>query len=242
MRININLASTPYENARRFYVRWGLVLALMIAVTVLLVIAAERSWRANHVLSRSISEEQARLDKLNDQEKSDRAILDQAKNQDVRERSQALNALIVRKSFSWTRIFSDLEKMMPTRLHVVSIAPQLSKTNELQIRMTVAGASREKAIELAQNMEKSPDFRDPQIISESLIAGKGQQQGDVVNFNIVAQYAPSLKPAAANPEAQTSASETAAPGEVKHPTKPTRLSGKSAGNTAAAKQPNGGRP
>ena len=122
MRLKINLASSPYENAGRFYLQWGIALAIMLAITALLATAAARSWRANHALARSIAEERARLDKLNDQEKADLAILNEPQNRDVRERSEALNALIVRKSFSWTRIFNDLEKMMPTRLHVVSIA------------------------------------------------------------------------------------------------------------------------
>jgi hypothetical protein len=190
LRLNINLASTPYENARRFYVQWGLALALMIALTVVLAVGAVRTWRANHALSRSIAEERARIEKLNEQEKADLAILAESKNSDVRDRSQALNALIVRKSFSWTRIFNDLEKMMPTQLHVVSIAPQLSTSNQLQIRMMVAGASRDKAIELVQNMEKAPDFQNAQIVSETTLADR-KQASDAVTFNIVAEYNPS---------------------------------------------------
>jgi hypothetical protein len=200
VRINVNLASTPYENARRFFVQWGAALLIMLAVSGLLVYAAARSWRANHALSRSIAEEQARLEKLDQQEKADLALLNEPQNLDVRERSDAINALIVRKSFSWTRIFNDLEKMMPARLHVVSIAPQLSKNDQLQIRMKVAGESRERAIELVQNMEKAPDFRDAQIISEIANDRKDQEgQGpgspaDAVTFDIVAQYLPSNAP------------------------------------------------
>lgn len=246
MRININLASRPYENAQRFFVRWGAVLLVMIVVTVLLVVAAARSWRANHVLERSVAQERDRLNKLNDQEKADLAILNQPGNQDVRQRSQALNALIVRKSVSWTRIFSDLEKMMPTRLHVVQIAPQLSPANELQIRMTVAGSSRDKAIELVQNMEKAPDFRNPQIVSESLTAGKGagQQQGDTVNFNIVALYAPSNKPPAPEPPAQTASNEAtpAATNAAENPPAKSSSPRETKSARRAPAQPKGGRP
>ena len=188
----------------------------MVGITALLAVAAARTWHANHALARSISEERDRLNKLNDQEKADLAILNEPQNQDVRQRSQALNALIVRKSLSWTRIFNDLEKMMPTGLHVVSIAPQLSATNELQIRMTVAGSSRTRALELVQSLEKAPDFRDAQIVSETNTAtGRNQAQaGDAVTFNIVAQYSPAAAPPASTAQATAAAekqSEAPAP-------------------------------
>ena len=222
MRLKINLASTPYENAGRFYVQWGLALAVLVAITALLAVAAARTWRVNHALTRSISEERARLDKLNDEERADLAILNEPQNRDVRERSLALNALIVRKSFSWTRIFNDLEKMMPSRLHVVSIAPQLTANNQLQIRMMVAGSSREKAIELVQNMEKAPDFHNAQIVAETAnAAGTGARAhaADAVTFNIVAEYTPSATPQ--SKEAPAAASEktgkAAAPGNTEKP-------------------------
>ena len=40
MRISINLATQPYEDVRPFLVRWGLLAALLLAITVVMV------WRA----------------------------------------------------------------------------------------------------------------------------------------------------------------------------------------------------
>ena len=208
MRYRINLASQPYENARQFFLQWGTALAALFIVSALLVFTAAKSWRANHALNRGISEEQARLDKLNDQEKKDLAILNQDQNRDVRDRSLAINALIRRKEFSWTRIFSDLEKLMPTRLHVVSISPQLAQSDQIEIHMMVAGDSRDKAIELVQNMEKAADFRDAQILSETT-AAKGSQ-GDAVSFEISAVYVPSAAAAISQAEKQQAENETPA--------------------------------
>ena len=47
--------------------------------------------------------EQAQLD----------AVLRKPENAEVLERSVFLNALLVRKGISWTRIFADLEKVLP---------------------------------------------------------------------------------------------------------------------------------
>ena len=204
MRFKINLASAPYQNARRFFERWALGLTALLIVTGLLVFVAARSWRVNHALARSISEEHDRLDKLNDQEKADIAILEREQNRGVRDRSEALNALILRKSFSWTRIFNDFEKMMPARLHMVSITPHLTKDNQIEIRLLVAGESRDKAIELVQNMEKAPDFREPQITAENTVTEAQGKSEDRVTFNISALYVPAA--AAAMSESEKSAS------------------------------------
>ena len=202
MKIRINLASEPYENATQFYVRWG---SLLLAVTLLsgaLVFGAVSGWRNAHGLSGRIAAEQANLDKLNRQEQQDLAILNKPENRDVRDKSRVLNGLIRSKEFSWTLIFSDLEHLMPARLHVLSITPQLDLNNDIEVHMVVAGDSREKAIELVQNMEKSREFRHAQVLSESETHREqaGTQAGDTVQFEISAQYVPVAPVAAAAPE------------------------------------------
>ena len=88
---------------------------------------------------------------------------------------------------------------MPTRLHVLTIRPRLNANNDIEIQMTVAGDSRDKAIELVQNMEKSRDFRHAQVTSEvnsPKDQAQGGQFGDSVRFEITAQYVPLPAPVA----------------------------------------------
>ncbi len=231
MRFKINLASQPYENARRFFLQWGVALAALFIVTGLVVFAAARSWRISHGLNRSISEERVRLDKLNAQEKTDLEILNKEQNRDVRERSQAINTIILRKEVSWTRIFSDLEKILPSRLHVTSITPVLTQSDQIEIRMQVGGESREKAIEFLQNMEKAPDFRDTRLTSETA-AQKGTT-GDPYSFEFISRYVPAA--AAAISEAEKNASNSTSPGTNQQPESPKAAGGK----TPTAAKPEG---
>jgi hypothetical protein len=192
MKFKINLATQPYEDARRFYLVWGTALVVLALVTGALVYAAVRGWQHAHVIAQKIGAEQVNLDKLNRQEQQDLAILNKSENRDVRDKSHVLNSLIRRKEFSWTLIFADLEHIMPARLHVLSIAPHLDINNDIQVRMVVAGDSREKAIELVQNMEKSREFRHSQVLAETDIPRDqgGPQAGDLVQFEISAEYVP----------------------------------------------------
>ncbi|MGB9105517.1 MAG: hypothetical protein WCC59_12220 [Terriglobales bacterium] len=201
MKFRINLASEPYENARLFYVRWGSLLLALAVLTGALVFGAVSGWRNAHGLSGKIAAEKANLDKLNRQEQQDIAILNKPENRDVRDKSQVLNGLIRSKEFSWTLIFSDLEHLMPARLHVLSITPQLDQNNDIEVHMVVAGDSREKAIELIENMEKSREFRRAQVLSESETRREqaGTQVSDTVQFEITAQYVPVAPAAPAAP-------------------------------------------
>jgi hypothetical protein len=192
MKFNINLATQPYEDTRRFFLLWAAVLLVMVALTAGLVYGAFLGWRHARAMGQRVAAEKTTLDKLTRQEQADIAILNKAENRDVRERSQVLNGLIRQKEFSWTQIFDDLEHIMPARLHVLSIKPKVDSGAEIEIQMTVAGDSRDKAIELVHNMEQSRDFRHAQILAETSMHAQtgGSQPADTVQFQISAQFVP----------------------------------------------------
>ena len=114
-------------------------------------------------------------------------ILNLPQNRVTRDESQFLNELIERKAFSWTRVLENLEKVMPPRVHLMSISPQLDDDNQLGLKMTVAGDSRDRALELARRMEDSRRFSQTRVE-----AGHSEQSatGDTERFDIVALYIP----------------------------------------------------
>ena len=195
MRIDINLATQPYEDSRRFWTYWGTGLALLALVTLLLGFMAVSGFI-------QASRERARIAGLQkqiaayDQEKSRaEAMLNLPENRIVRDRSRFLNDLFQRKTFSWTRVFEDLERVMPAHLHVVSIHPDMSKDNNLEIKLVVAGESREQALDLVRKMEGSKRFKQTQIESER--SETQPVNGDRVRFDISALYIPSAETAEA---------------------------------------------
>jgi len=195
MRIDINLATHPYEDARQFWFRWGGALVALGIVTLGLLYFTFMGWldaRKDQALMRQYRVQIAARDK----ETADaQALMNLPQNASTRDRSQFLNDLFYRKAFSWTRVFEDLEKVMPPRIHVVSITPELASNNELAIKLVVAGDSRDRAIELARKMEESQHFRQTEINSESSETGQGANASDTVKFDISAFYVPSVEEA-----------------------------------------------
>jgi len=189
MHIDINLASRPYEDARQFWMRWGVALGILGLLTLVLLVlditgfVDARHDRAEMRQKRALIGDRDRL-----RAEADR-ILSLPENRTTRDQSRYLNELIERKAFSWTRVLEDLERVMPPRVHLTAISPQLDDDNELVMKMTVAGDSYDRAIELARRMEESHRFVQTAIVRASHVE---QQNGDNEQVEIAAIYIPEV--------------------------------------------------
>jgi Tfp pilus assembly protein PilN len=148
-------------------------------------------WRNAGKDRQEIAGLQAQIAERDRERTQDQAVLDQPANRSTRDQSQFVNGLIQRKSFSWTRVFEDLEQVMPPNLHVVSLRPELNEQNQIQLDMKVAGDNRSASIELVHRMEGSKHFQGAQLMSESQEGGNGS---NVVVASVIAIYVPDVVP------------------------------------------------
>jgi hypothetical protein len=188
MRIGINLASRPYQDEGRFYQLWGAAVTITILLTAFIVTMAVRHHLNSLQEWGSARAAEAKLQDLHKEEAQAQQILSEPQNRGTRDRSQFLNVAILRKSFSWTRLMEDMEKVMPPGLRVVSIAPVIDQHNHFILRVEVQGEKRESAIELLRNMEKSQHFRQSELAAETRTDTKGGQPG--VRSEILTSYSP----------------------------------------------------
>lgn len=188
MRLNINLATRPYEDLGRFLSRWGTLTLLLAIATFGLTYYSVHTWRASSDVNRQIARMQVETNKLDQDRAAAIATLNRPENKIIAEQSKFLNDAIQRKSLSWTRIFMDLERIMPNQLQVLSITPEFNRQNQLVIHLRVGGESREKAIDLVRRMEESPTFRDSQLHSETMAKDTGKKAA--VEFEITTVYMP----------------------------------------------------
>jgi type IV pilus assembly protein PilN len=191
MRLDINLATQPYEDARRFWLRWGPAVAGMGILTLVILSMSVTGWFAARRDRATIARMKDQIEDRDLMRQHAEEFLNRPENRSTRDESQLLNQLIERKSFSWTRVLEDMEKVMPARVHLVSINPELDDENQLALKMVVAGDSRDKAIDLARRMEESRRFAQTSITAET----HGQNQGgDTETFDITAIYIPETAP------------------------------------------------
>lgn len=212
MRLDINLASQPYEDARQFWLRWGSALGAAAIVTLALVAITVSGWfaaRRDHATIAGYRAEIAQRDRTRQQAED---FLNRPENRATRDESQFINELIERKALSWTLVLEDLERVMPARVHLVSIHPEVDENNQLTLKMVVGGDSRERAIDLARRMEESRRFSQTYIETEH--SQTTAATGDAVQFDIAGVYVPDLTPPAA---AKTTTPKTGSSEDSKNP-------------------------
>jgi len=193
MRLDINLASQPYEDARQFWVNWGAAVGAVAVLTLVLLTLDITGWvnaRRDRAAIAQIKSMIADRDRLRAQAEK---TLNLPQNRTTRDESQFLNELIERKAFSWTQVLESLEKVMPPRVHLIGISPQLDEDNQLGLKMSVGGDSRDRALELARRMEESHRFAQTQVTSENF--QPSNRGGDNELFDMEAIYIPDPAPA-----------------------------------------------
>ena len=166
MRISINLATRPFVELRPLFARLRLLMGALAILAVVFGVAL-------HLLNQRAAAAQAQMDALKaktaafqHEQQSNEARMHQPQNMSVLERSQFLNALFARKSFSWTAVMMDLETVLPAGVQVTSIEPQITPDGEVLIRLRVSG-DRDKGVQLMRNLETSHRFLSPRLSAET---------------------------------------------------------------------------
>lgn len=138
----------------------GYVLAGLLAVSfgfLLIFFFSQRSQLKGE--RREIAELEGRLrTTAADQAKVDKQLR-RPDNEAIFERNILLNTLIDRKSISWTRIFADLEKVLPFNVRIISVRlPQITTQNQVLLDMVVGAQDQPPILELLRRLESSPVF------------------------------------------------------------------------------------
>ncbi len=163
MRVNLNLATRPFGRDRLFYVTSGAAGAALLAAALVMIGVFVHSYRRSPEVDRRIESYRRELGRLAQQQSMLESVLRKPENAVVLERSLFLNDLLYRKGISWTRTFADLEKLMPPRVRLISIRPQINNDNQVSLDMQVGAENREAFIEFLKGLEGSSQFREPML-------------------------------------------------------------------------------
>jgi hypothetical protein len=97
-----------------------------------------------------------------------------------------LNNLIIRKHFSWTQVFANLEGVIPDNVHLSTVAPEIFK-DKISLRMEILCRSISDESEFIRRLQASPVFQDV-IVSREEKKGTGNS-GDV-GVDLTVSYFP----------------------------------------------------
>ncbi len=189
LRVPLNLASEPFRRDRPLVV--GSV-ALAVGLTLVLIyqvfaIVSERRQAAD--IRAAIARETVQLQRVAAQQARLNAMLRQPENAEVLERSLFLNTLIERKAISWTKIFGDLEKVMPYNVRLISVRlPEVNTHNQVLLDMVVGAKEVPPILELVKRLETAPQFGDTSVQS----AAPPSQTDPYYRYHVTVTYAQKL--------------------------------------------------
>ncbi len=190
----INLASQPFRRERAENAAYALICGVLTCSLIVLIslIAHARTRAAD--LRRVIDAENRELAQLQRKGQQFSAVLSRPDNADVFARSVFLNELIARRAVSWTRVFEDLAKVMPSNMRLMGIrlpqvaADKSSELNRIELEMTVGTDHYEAITELLKNLQQSPLFGAAQVMSQN----PPTQNDPLYKFRLNVDYAQKL--------------------------------------------------
>jgi hypothetical protein len=189
IQIPINLATEPFRRDRPVLVAsaaLGLLLAILLGFEVKTIISQRREGADIHV---TINRLNAQLRGFTAAQTKLNALLRKPENAEVMERSLFLNALIDRKAISWTKLFADLEKVVPYNVRLVSVRlPEVDSDNRVLLDMVVGAKERPELRELVSHLESSPQFGPTDVQSIT----PPSQTDPFYRFHVVVSYAQKL--------------------------------------------------
>ena len=185
MRAQLNLASSPLQNNRRFFTAAAVVGIPALALFVMLCMKVVHDRAA----SGERREETARIEKemagFQAQRRDLEAAFADPATKSITQRATFLNKIIDQRSFPWTQFFLDLERRLPGGVRVLSINPELSG-GLVQVKMQIGALSDKSKLDFLKSLEAAPEFSNLEVVSETRPA-KGEDR-DVVEVSLNAVY------------------------------------------------------
>ena len=158
MRVPVNLAREPFRRDRPVLVGSAVLAVLLLGTLAMLTSLAVNQRRAAQDTGAMLTQVNRQLFAARAQQAKFDTQMRQPGNEVVLDRSILLNTLIKRKAISWTRIFADLETVLPPNVRVIAIRPQVNAQDQLFLDMTVSAPMPEPVIAFIVKLEGSDVF------------------------------------------------------------------------------------
>jgi|SRR5579863_2996028 len=158
MRIPVNLAREPFRRDRPMLVGSAFAALLLVITLVVLISLAVTERRESRDTDAMLARVNRQLNGIHNEQAKLDASMRQPVNEVVLDRSVLLNTLIRRKAISWTKIFADLETVLPHNVRVVAIRPSINAQGGLFLDMQVAADAPEFVIGFIAKLEASDVF------------------------------------------------------------------------------------
>ena len=175
MRIQLNLATNALQSHRRLLVGAGLVAFVGGLVFLLLGWHVYAARKADSEFRAQAQETSQKLEAAFAERNRLEQFFNAPENAKLHDRAAFLNSIIDARSFDWTLMFMDLERVLPSGVRVISIQPVQVK-GRVQVRLKIGTRDEDAKLKFIRALESSKEFSQVQLIGM-----KGAQNADSVD-------------------------------------------------------------
>jgi Tfp pilus assembly protein PilN len=196
--LRTNLSTRPFYNIRAVHMALG-ALALVVAVMTLLNLVQLVSLsRSERTLGARADQAEEQANKLREDARRIRSQIDAKELNQVAAAAQEANAIIDLRTFSWSKLFSEIEATLPENVRLTNFSPEEDRQGRLIVNLRVQARRVQDLESFIDALEKTGRFH------EVLAAEEQTNQEGLINSLVEAVYEPSS-------ETSTAASTAAVP-------------------------------
>jgi type IV pilus assembly protein PilN len=157
MQVHLNLATKPLETHRRFLAGAGLIVFIAAVVFVALGWHVYSVRKADEELRSRTEKTRQEMAQLESKRKDLEIYFGQKEIASLHDRAAFLNGIIDARSFNWTQMFMDLERILPGGVRVISIEPK-QFAGQVEVKLIVGAANDEAELKFLHALEGSKQF------------------------------------------------------------------------------------
>ena len=187
MRVRLNLATKALETHRRFLVGAGLTAFFASIIFVGLGWHVYTVRKVDAELRARTEKTRLEMAKLETQRRDLELYFGKKDIAELHDRAAFINTIIDARSFNWTMMFMDLERILPGGVRVISIEPK-QVAGHVEVKLSVGATSDDAELKFLHALEESKQFSGIRVVDEHTPTSTGYQVGDQKVVNLTAVY------------------------------------------------------
>jgi type IV pilus assembly protein PilN len=185
MQVRLNLATKPLETHRRFLL-FSSATGVLAAILFVVLGWHLNSLRKTDATFRSQTASTLhQIDTLTTERHELERFFSEPSNAKLHDRATFVNTILDARSFNWTRMFMDLEMVLPGGVRVLSIEPK-QVNGQAAVKLTVGASSEQEKQKFLRALEQSGTFSHLQLTN--VHAPRQESNGDQVILELTVIY------------------------------------------------------
>jgi Tfp pilus assembly protein PilN len=177
--IRTNLSTRPFYNDRAVRLWIALLAAVAVAATLFNVVRVLQYSRSDTRLVSQASRDEARASDLRASAARLRATVDPKQLDAASADAREANALIDRRTFSWTELLNRFEQTLPDEVRIVAVRPKVDTRAGTLLTISVVARSTDDVSQFMDKLEATGAFKELRGTSEERYDEKGLLEGTI---------------------------------------------------------------